>query len=329
MPVYMRVRNAGAVMPSIIPVNYRTHEFHLCGVDLNIGGMAAPDGRNPDVDGALTYLVENEQMNVLIGLKEESFAEEARAKGLEYHHLPIPDYSEPSPAKYNAIYAVVKKATEEGKRVTIHCGAGNGRSGAALSSLKMRELIEKAAKTDLLVLDETPALSVSVYVSMDKREIPCTPFVKMAIEQLRVHRLAPDNAENGSHSVETNIDVQALIAYERFIKRELKQSLGLQLDDLEVEVTPEIKSYVVPINSTNMMLLKMKQEKAIQTLKTISLAPPPSSTQSNKKKAPVVEKLNVEIEKVKSDKIDDPFKDDPFADTPFKDDDDFGLSSKW
>ena len=315
------LNNMGIFMTYVIPVNYRTHAFHLCGVDLNIGAMAAPDKRNPDVDGALTYLVEHEHMNVLIGLKEESFATEAEAKGLEYIHLPIVDFSVPPPAKYDAIYATIKTAIAEGKNITIHCGAGNGRSGVALASLKLRELIEKAVETDPLILDENPPLSASVSVSMEGGVVqiePCTPFVKIAIEQLRTNRSAPNNTQNGSHSVETGKDIQALLAYERHIKRGLKQERGLPLDVIEPAAISEIRSSIVPIDSKTETLLQEKTEKAIQQLKNTSFAPPPPP--AKKKGKPFVPNFFKPTSLPETPFASDPFSKDPFANVPFSND---------
>jgi hypothetical protein len=207
------------------PTNYRTHDFHLFGQDIAIGGMAGPH-QNADKDGALSGLREAGN-TVLIGLHETDFSADAARNGLEYYHIPMSENGSNPPDVYDKIYDIVKKATAEGKGVTIHCGAGDGRTGTALACLKLRELLEKSAAKNLWTLDETPAVCDTVHAtSVHDHDIPCTPLVKTAIREIRTARTAPD--ASGSHSVETENEVRTLVVYERHLREILKEELTAQ-----------------------------------------------------------------------------------------------------
>ncbi len=209
------------------PQNFRTHSFHLFGKDITIGGMAGLHN-NHRKKAALRYLKRTEKRVVLIGMHEEfNFTATANRHRLEYHHFPVDDFmSTPvPPAVYDAIYSVVKKATAEGKQLTISCGAGNGRTGTALACLKLRELLEKAARENPLILIESPSNSTRVTIpfggdaGLSSDTAPCTPFVKAAVERVRNQRSAPDNS--GLNSVETPNDIATLIVYEAHLRREI------------------------------------------------------------------------------------------------------------
>ena len=235
------------------PTNFRTHHFNLFDKDLSIGGMAGPH-HNTDRSGVLTYLKYSEKRDVLIGLHETDFSKDAYENGLEYHFIPIPDATETpvSTDIYDAIYSVVKNATKEGKRVTIHCGAGDGRTGTALACLKLRELLEKAAKEDASILDGTPGKTVTIYATrVHDHDVPCTPFVKAAIEELRLQRTAID--ESGIHSVETENEIQTLVGYEKHLRLLIKNELEAQKDMMHERTKPPPQ--VIKSSTASMLLL--------------------------------------------------------------------------
>jgi hypothetical protein len=207
------------------PTNYRTHDFHLFGKDFAIGGMAGPQ-HNKDRDGALSFL----RGSVLIGLHETDFSVDAKRNGVDYHHIPISGAGEKpvAPEVYDAIYDVVKKSVQEGKSVTIHCGAGDGRTGTALAALKLRELlVERLAKEGPRILDENPSETETIYAtSVHDRDVACTPLVRQAILDVRMSRNAMD--ESGSHSVETENDVRSLIEYEKHLRTVLRAELTVE-----------------------------------------------------------------------------------------------------
>lgn len=210
----------------IAPVNYRIHEIFLFGVDLKIGGMASPDKNSSPVD-AMEYLKTQSDKNgvVLIGLNEDNFEELAKNYDIEYIHLPIVDFTKVSPEIYDKLYREIEKANMHGKNITIHCGAGNGRTGTAIASLKLREIIETAVKKNPSILYEDQKLDTTTTPSFGGI-VDCSKFVRAAIENTRTMRVSPDNlGENGLKSVETPKDIESLLEYENFIKIKMKREL--------------------------------------------------------------------------------------------------------
>ncbi len=222
-----------------VPVNYREHRLNLFGQEIYVAAMAAPDSRQPA--GAMEYVrlqSVSAAGGVIVGLRETDYTELAKKYGLEYYHLPIKDFTQAPPETYSQLYQQVKKATEEGKKITIHCGAGDGRSGTAIASLKLREIIEKAAKEDPAVLDQEQKINSSVTPSMETIAVPCSLFVKQAVEKTRAERVVSSGnskSENGSHSVETINDINALLVYENVIKQEIKQQMGIDCQNTPSE----------------------------------------------------------------------------------------------
>jgi ADP-ribosyl-[dinitrogen reductase] hydrolase len=53
----------------------------------------------------------------------------ARATGLGFHHLPIPDQGTPTLAEMVALNAQIRGWMDAGERVVLHCMGGLGRSG--------------------------------------------------------------------------------------------------------------------------------------------------------------------------------------------------------
>ena len=217
-------------------LNYRKHYFHLFGKDLQIAGMAGPHFKSKPgddfVDRSLDYLKQHEQRDVLIGLNDKhDFSEKASEHGLQYYYFPITDYvdkpdslTEPIPPKiYDAIYTTIKEATEEGKKVSIHCGAGDGRTGTALACLKLRELLEAQAQLDPSTLDSDTEATCSVYSLADMEFYKCTLLVNAAVQAVRYQREA-DNSY-GRMSVESENDIKTLILYEQHLRRILKAEL--------------------------------------------------------------------------------------------------------
>lgn len=227
--------------------NYRVHSFNLFSERIEIAGMSGPHnwGDDADIDRGLSALRE-QKIDVIIGLHDEhDFTELCEAAGFVYHHIPIADFVlEPiSPKIYDQIFALVKSATAVGKKIAIHCGEGDGRSGTALASLKLRELLERKVQVSDVVLWDAPDESTQVRIGM-RGELgsftSCTPLVKQAIEELRALRRADD--ENGIHSVETRNDVVTLMNYEQHLRTLLKNTeqfklklafLGLTVDQQE------------------------------------------------------------------------------------------------
>lgn len=206
--------------------NFRKHKFHLFGKELTIAGMAGPH-YNDTMTKADFFndLRNNEKMDVVIGLRNEgNDSPEANAQGLEYYWIPIEDFSGATPAQYDKFYDWVKKATKEGKEIAVHCGAGNGRTGTALASLKLRELLEKQIESDPSYLNKPIGNTASVKSSMDG-DISCTPLVAEAVEKIR-SEIVPGDGMNGLDSVETINDIEALMKYEINLRKSLQDTLN-------------------------------------------------------------------------------------------------------
>ncbi len=236
--------------PTVKPANFRVNKFTLGGKEVLIAGMARPNYNDEyAVQARLKYLRDVENRTVLIGLFQNSFEVQAKAQGLEYHFIPVhdlPGKGHPiSPERYDKIYEAVKKATNEGKLVTIHCGAGDGRTGTALASLKLRELLEQQASVNASTLDDVPGKTVSVHVSYGvAKNVPCTPFVKLAVEAVRQQRIVSSNADlSGSHSVETENDIDTLMNYEVH----LRQMIKIELQAVVAPVVERAQAVVAPV----------------------------------------------------------------------------------
>ena len=225
--------------------NYRQNQFYLLKTNVVIAGIAGPHNHD-NIDTVLMHLKEHEKISVIIGLHEsEDFTKQAQDLKLEYHWLPMKDFGVHEPGIFDHIYSIIEKAIETNKQVVIHCGSGNGRTGTALATLKIRELLENMiAKESPSLLEEKPKNSMQIYTCLgykDKEEeddtifsleepvsqdIPCTPLVKNAVEAIRTQKKTQSLGEkNGSESVETANDVTTLINYEIHLRASLNMVL--------------------------------------------------------------------------------------------------------
>jgi len=102
----------------------------------------------------------------------------------------------------------------------------------------LREIIEKAAVDDPAVLDQEQKIDSSVTPSMERQAVPCSLFVKQAVEKTRAELVVSSGSsksENGSDSVETINDINALLVYENVIKQEIKQQMGIDCQNTPSE----------------------------------------------------------------------------------------------
>jgi len=56
-----------------------------------------------------------------------------RAAWPDRAHLPVADFTPPSPAQLDRGAAAIAEAIAAGERVAVHCGAGKGRTGTLLA----------------------------------------------------------------------------------------------------------------------------------------------------------------------------------------------------
>jgi atypical dual specificity phosphatase len=94
-------------------------------------GLAAC--RYPRDDRSLRALAEHGG-RVLINLHERPHPPDALARhGMTVVHLPVPDFTPPTPEQLEQGVAAIERAIADGQRVAVHCGAGLGRTGTLLA----------------------------------------------------------------------------------------------------------------------------------------------------------------------------------------------------
>jgi atypical dual specificity phosphatase len=73
-------------------------------------------------------------ISLLINLHEKPHQPDRLAKyGLVELHLPVKDFTSPSPAQLGRGIAAIEEATSAGNAVAVHCGGGFGRTGTLLA----------------------------------------------------------------------------------------------------------------------------------------------------------------------------------------------------
>jgi hypothetical protein len=133
-------------------VNYR--KMNILGTE--VGGGARPAGDYLR-DGAT-------QEDVLANIKAAGFTtilsidqnkdsrlltEPIQRAGLKHeigNQYKFPDWEHAPPGLYQDIKQFIEEKTAQGERVFIHCGAGNGRTGATLAALTLSDLIDKETR---------------------------------------------------------------------------------------------------------------------------------------------------------------------------------------
>ena len=71
---------------------------------------------------------------VLVNLHERQHPNESLSQtGLREVHLPVRDFTPPSPEQLQRGVAAIEEAVGTGNRVAVHCGAGLGRTGTLLA----------------------------------------------------------------------------------------------------------------------------------------------------------------------------------------------------
>jgi atypical dual specificity phosphatase len=87
----------------------------------------------PRTDAALEAL-QASGIRLLVNLHERPHSSDRLAVfGLTSLHIPIPDFSTPTPAQIEQAIGAIDAARARDERVAVHCGAGLGRTGTVLA----------------------------------------------------------------------------------------------------------------------------------------------------------------------------------------------------
>jgi hypothetical protein len=238
--------------------NYREVPLRLNGQDIRIGGF-----RRPDELGVFTTLKDTHGVEAVISLTDD-FSQFFNSSGMpagfythgpsvevfDWFDTPFEGTARIPPTIYDAIYDAVTTAQAAGKKIAIHCGAGDGRTGTALSSLMLRELLEEAHHSNPIDFDAVQGKTQTIHMhhgvnGSGHGEVTVTPFVKRAIEEVRMR--------SGHHtSVESRNDVESLMLYEQHLRAQLVLKHTAQLGEPQAHtvataipgVNPELEAQV-------------------------------------------------------------------------------------
>jgi|SRR5208282_82614 len=119
--------------------------------------------RRAGIDTVLSLLTPEEEQD--LGLKRE--AQEAKAKGMQFASLPIPDRLVPaSESEVAAALDRIDADLSAGKNVVIHCRQGVGRTGLIAACLLVNRGVSPGSAVDAL----TAARGVHVPETHDQRQ---------------------------------------------------------------------------------------------------------------------------------------------------------------
>jgi atypical dual specificity phosphatase len=97
-----------------------------------LAGMARP-GVAEELEGELS-LLKRQGIDAIVSLTQEPLsAPVLHRQKFAYLHLPLPDFTAPTPAQIAKFVAFVRQQNDEHHAVAVHCGAGMGRTGTLLA----------------------------------------------------------------------------------------------------------------------------------------------------------------------------------------------------
>lgn len=104
----------------------------------HLAGLPKPGSR-----GALSQdlrFLADEGVDVLVSLTPTPVAEDSvREQGMRPEHIPVPDFTAPTPEQIDRFIELAAGAQAEGLKVAVHCLAGHGRTGTVLATWFIHE----------------------------------------------------------------------------------------------------------------------------------------------------------------------------------------------
>lgn len=213
------------------PQNFRTIEFNINGNSIHVAGMAHPGYGN--TSGIIDYLHHHHYKHLIsTEVRQTSTIKRACAIKTNPSHiiLEVDDFTAPSPQQLDFFIQLLNQLKNQ-EKIAIHCMGGNGRTGTFMAATALFELYFK----DPLLFKS--ALKKEYRVNTCGEKTPTSLPVHHAIEKVR-------SIENGEHSVECPVQVEALYELQKRIPRiihELSVSNKEELEDeKKTEPTPSI-----------------------------------------------------------------------------------------
>ena len=216
------------------PTQFRAIKYHIAGRSIEVAGLARPGLKGKQtVDKVIDYLQTN-QFHTLISLEKPTdnltIKKSILAKpDMQYNQdYPVEDFKPLSIEAMEGIYTIVRNNALNGKKTSIHCTAGLGRTGSILAALKLKELMLAMPSNELnnALNDKNQLIQLGEYANHYRKDDKwaCTSLVKQAVEAIR--------SQGGSYNenyVENENQIDLLCNYQaHLIKTILAERNALQ-----------------------------------------------------------------------------------------------------
>ncbi|QRV93548.1 hypothetical protein RhiJN_21566 [Ceratobasidium sp. AG-Ba] len=119
---------------------------YMAGSNRKLFRSAAPHYKYPpgdeiqNIDDGCAAVLESYNIRVIISLNGEPYDQPSqdrlRGLGIDYHHYPIVDFTAPTIDQLQEMFENYGE-TPENSAALIHCGAGIGRTGTAVSAIQL------------------------------------------------------------------------------------------------------------------------------------------------------------------------------------------------